>query len=176
MPFQQYLDQAVAESTTLIARSITQAVRSMAQASVTVTDQVERNRLANTAEALQKAAQATTDAFPAALRQELEAASSTTASPAKALSFDSLELMAEDQLDDTVELLRGEQAVKAAVEADLVALNALVSAAQGHERVTTIANPLRPEVWVRAFHRALEKAKAPAAARASWMLHVGRAL
>ncbi len=167
---------AIAESASLGARAVAAAVKSLAQAASAAVDPAERNRLAESAELLKRSEPAATQAFPALLREEIESASTASAAAGKPFSFESLELMGDDQVDDTVELLRGQQAVTAAVEADLVAFNALVSAAQGHERVSAATNPLRPDVWVRALHRALGRAHAVPAARSSWMLHVGRAM
>ncbi len=174
-PLRQYLSLAADQSAALVARTVAEAVRAQAQLAIAAPDFAERNRLAFSAKALNWTSQTVAAAFPTLLREEIEIAAGAEA-PTKALSFGSLELMGEDQVNDTVELLRGQQAAMAAVEAELAALDALVSAAQGHERVVAAANPLRPEIWIRALHRALGQARALPAERAGWMVHLGRAL
>lgn len=166
------LDIAARESGGLLQRSIAAAGRSISQSAATAMTGVERGRLSEAADALHRNGRAAVDALPAIVLEEAASPASGAQAGKKAFSFDSLELMAEDQVDDTVELVRGQQAVLAAVEPDLVQLNALVSAVQGHELVQATANPLRPEVWVKALHRALGKAGVPPAVRAVWMQHV----
>ncbi|MEO5669355.1 MAG: DUF1631 family protein [Ramlibacter sp.] len=167
--FNEYVDLAVGESAALATRAVAAAVNSLAEAAGTATDRASRARLAVAAAELRRGGQPAADALPALLREEIEAAASAVAQSPKAFSFESLELMAEDQVDDKVELVRGQQIVMAAVEADLVAFSALVSAARGYANVSASDNPLRPEVWVRAFHRALGRGDGD---RAAWMHHM----
>ncbi|HEY8050774.1 MAG TPA: DUF1631 family protein, partial [Ramlibacter sp.] len=131
----------------------------------------DRTRLVDASQLLHRYTVPLVDAFPKMLREEI--ANAATGSRAKAFSFDSLELMAEDQVDDTVELVRGQQAVISVVEPDLVQINALVSALQGHDQVQAGTNPLRPEVWVKSLHRALGSATGVSVpVRALWMQHL----
>jgi len=172
--FDAVLETAVGESAALAMRAMHGADKLMLQAAAAALMPVDRRRLEDAAAALRACRSGVEAAFPAALREEI---SGKYASPAaSAVTFDSLELMGEDQVDDTVEFVRGQQLVKAAVEQDLVLLNALVSAAQGHERVRATANPLRPEIWVRALHRSIGAAKAPLPMRALLMFHASQAL
>lgn len=108
-------------------------------------------------------------AYPDALRAEFTNPQVPSQGAPKALSFESLELMEEEQVDETVEVLRGQQAVLAAVEADLAVLNALISAAQGHRVVSAAANPFRPDAWVRALRSAAMECRVPPAVRARWL-------
>lgn len=85
------------------------------------------------------------------------------------LSFDDLELMDDQQVQQTVELSRVQQVVKMAADEDLVAFNARLSRAQGHEVVRHQANPLRPEVVVGALMRALGSLHLDEAVRARWL-------
>lgn len=108
-------------------------------------------------------------AYPVALRSEFTSPQTQPTAPAQAFSFESLELMQEDQVDETVEVLRGQQAVLAAVESELAVLNALISAAQGHRVVTASANPFRPDAWVRALRGATMECRIPPVIRARWL-------
>jgi len=176
--FQDCLDMAAGESASMASRALADAGKSLAQAAMASQDFSMRTRLSEAAHALMLQGQPAIDAFPAILREEMAAASGAAAAPSfpRAFSFEALELMAEDQVDDTVELIRGQQIMKSAVEPDLVALNALASDVQGLGLVQASSNPLRPEVWVRALHRSLGRSSADPAARALWMSHVSRAL
>ncbi len=108
-------------------------------------------------------------AYPDALRREFSSPQESDSPKAKALSFESLELMAEDKVDETVELLRAQQEVQSAVEAELTELNALISAAQGDKVVRASANPLRPPSWVRALRDATLQCPVAPAVRQGWM-------
>ncbi|MDF2463505.1 MAG: hypothetical protein K0Q43_1740 [Ramlibacter sp.] len=174
--FQECLDMAIGESAAMASRAMAEAGKSLAQAATASQDVSDRARLSEAASALKRRGQTAIDAFPALLREEIAAAPGAAAPSPKVISFEALELMAEDQVDDTVDLIRGQQIVMSAVEPDLVQLNALASAAQGLHLVKASSNPLRPEVWVRALHRALGRCAADPATRASWMPHISSAL
>jgi len=96
--------------------------------------------------------------------------------PAGALSFDALELMGDDQVQESVELARAQQATGQAVESDLGGLNALVCAAQGLKSVQADRNPLRPEIYVRALRSVIADTGVSAAVRLRWMQYLGEAL
>jgi len=115
-------------------------------------------------------------AYSAALRREFMALEQQDAGHTTPLSFDALELMDEEEVDETVEVIRGQQAVLPAVEADLAALNALVCAAKGHSIVSASANPLRPQAWVQALRSASLQCEAPPWALARWLPRLSEAL
>lgn len=90
----------------------------------------------------------------------------------RSLSFDELELMDHDQVQETVEIARIQQVVKMAADEELVAFNARLCTAQGHEVVRSESNPMRPEVVVGALMKALAGMHVEEAVRARW-LHAG---
>jgi len=165
------LDMAQREAADVVRRAVAGAVKALVAASATGASGAERATLSGAADSLHRAAGVIAESFPKFLREEmiLPGASSPGG---KAFSFDSLELMAEDQVDDTVELVRGQQAVQAIVEPELVQLSALVSALQGREEVKADSNPLRPELWVKALHRSLGRGGVSASVRALWMQYL----
>jgi hypothetical protein len=85
------------------------------------------------------------------------------------LSFDELELMGDEQVQETVELARVQQVVKMAADEELVALNTLMSSAQGHSRVRPEVNPLRTEVVIGALMRAINGLHVDPVARSRWL-------
>ncbi len=93
--------------------------------------------------------------------------SGTRRSPA--VSFDELELMGDDQVQETVELARVQQIVKMAVDEELVTLTSLLNGAQGLSTVHPDANPLRADVVVAALMTALKGLHVDAAVRTRWL-------
>nr|MCU0764191.1 DUF1631 domain-containing protein [Hydrogenophaga sp.] len=85
------------------------------------------------------------------------------------LSFDELELMGDEQVQETVELARVQQVVKMAADEELVALNTLICSAQGLSRVRPESNPLRTDVVVGALMRAVSGLHAGPAVRSRWL-------
>lgn len=97
------------------------------------------------------------------------------------LSFDDLELMDHDQVQETVEMARVQQVVKMSTDEEFVAFNARLSRARGLDVVSRHAkNPFGPDVVVRALQRALGSLHLDEAVRARWLqvgaLPLGQAL
>lgn len=116
--------------------------------------------------------------FPDALMAEVGQALSGEMAKARPgeLSFDSLELMGEDQVQESVEVLRAQQATQQAVESVLGGFNALICTAQGFKTVQADRNPLRPEIYVRALRTVIAGTGVSVDVRLTWMLHFGEAL
>jgi len=85
------------------------------------------------------------------------------------VSFDELELMGDDQVQETVELARVQQVVKMAVDEELVTLTSRMSGAQGLSVVNPEANPLRVEVIVAALMTSLKGLHVEASVRTRWL-------
>jgi hypothetical protein len=76
---------------------------------------------------------------------------------AEVLRYEDLQLFADDQLDQSIELARAQQEVALAVDDTLPALDALVSTMLGWRTIQPGLNPLRPDVFVRALQFALQE-------------------
>lgn len=87
----------------------------------------------------------------------------------RSVSFDELELMGDDQVQETVELARVQQVVQMSVDEEQLALTALLSTAQGHELVNADANPMRADIIVAALMKTLKGLPVESAARARWL-------
>lgn len=86
------------------------------------------------------------------------------------LSFDDLELMDHDQVQETVEIARVQQVVKMSAEEEFVAFNARLNRAQGLEVVHRQAkNPLAPDAMVGVLVRALATVHLSDTVRARWL-------
>lgn len=93
-----------------------------------------------------------------------------------ALSLDQLELMDEDQVQESVSLARAQQCALLEADAPLNELNTLVSSALGLPSVRTESNPLRPQVFISALKTLLDRLAVPPAARQDWFSIMSAAL
>ena len=108
----------------------------------------------------------TADTNPLAAQQSGGASRSLSS-----VSFDDLELMGDNQVQETVDSARLLQVVSMACEAGLAAFAARLSTAQGYKVVKIDSNPLRPEIVSRALLKLLQALPADAAARSRWLTH-----
>jgi hypothetical protein len=174
--YRSCMKEAASRGHTLMQRLVTRCVKSMAQRATGMPDAQERNLLTEAARILMKHQDALCEAYPQALLAEFAQAIAGANARTAVLSFDSLELMGEEQLQESVEVVRTQQAVLQAVEAELTELNGLVCAIQGLRTVQAERNPLRPEVYVRALRTVTMQSPIPPAVRTRWMQHLGEAL
>lgn len=170
------MKEAAAQGRPLMQRTVRRAALEMPQLAAQSMDVVERNLLAEAAKVLMKHEPALCEAFPQSLLAEFAQAIAGDMRKAAAVSFDSLELMGEEQMQESVEVVRGQQAVSAATEAELSELNSLVCAVQGLKVVQAERNPLRPEVYVRSLRNVIQQSPVPPSVRRRWMIHLSAAL
>ena len=170
------MKEAAAQGRMLMQRLVRRAAQTMPLRAARIGDAAERKLLTDAARTLLKHEGALCEAYPQALLGEFAQAISGDTRKAGALSFDSLELMGDEQMQESVDLLRLQQVVMAEVEADLTELNALVCAVQGLRSVQADRNPLRPEVYVRSLRTVALQSPVPTAVRARWMQHLGEAM
>ena len=170
------MKEAAAQGRTLMQRLVARAGDSLSRSAKVVADQHEGKLLLEAWRTLVKHEGALCEAYPQALLAEFAQAIAGGVRKQAALSFDSLELMGEDQMQESVELLRTQHAVLAQVEAELTELTALVCAVQSLKKVQSDRNPLRPEVYVRSLRTVTLESPVPTAVRKRWMQHLGQAL
>jgi hypothetical protein len=174
--YRSCMKEAARGGRTLMERLVARCIKSMPRRATLATDVRERNLLTESARILMKHQDALCEAYPQALLAEFAQAIAGAKGRAAALSFDSLELMGEEQVQEGVELVRTQQAVQQAVEAELTELNALICAVQGLRNVQPERNPLRPELYVRSLRTVTLQSPVPPAVRIRWMHHLGEAL
>lgn len=105
---------------------------------------------------LKEQREAVSEFFCARLREEMYSGVKAGGGAMQALvRFDSLDMLEEDQLDESIELARAQQEVAFAVDDVLPPLDALMSAQLGWLTVQPQINPLRPEVFVRSLRATL---------------------
>ncbi|HWP12643.1 MAG TPA: DUF1631 family protein [Ramlibacter sp.] len=170
------MKEAAAQGRTLMQRLARRAALEMPRRGALARDEHERRLLADAARTLMKHEGALCEAYPQALLAEFAQAISGDTRKSAPLSFDALELMGDDQMQESVDLMRLQQIVTATVEAELGDLNALVCAVQGMKSVQAARNPLRPEVYVRSLRTVVMQSPVPPAVRSRWMDSLGEAL
>lgn len=89
--------------------------------------------------------------------------------PAAATGFGDLSLVDDAQVAQGIEFARLSQQLRLQVDPVMADLDALVSAAQGFDRVQPENNPLRPEAFAKALLALIEDAPADATTRARWL-------
>ncbi|MBA3773328.1 MAG: DUF1631 family protein [Ramlibacter sp.] len=170
------MKEAASQGRTLMQRLVARAGDSMPRHAALAPDNLERKLLVDAARTLVKHEVALCEAYPQALLAGFAQAIAGDSRRSGALSFDSLELMGDDQMQENVDLLRMQHAVLLQVDAELAELNALICAVQGLRSVQVERNPLRPEVYVRSLRNVALQSPVPALIRARWMQHLGEAL
>jgi len=170
------MKEAAAQGKTLMQRLVVRAGEAMPRRAALAPNDHERKLLTDAVRILMKHEAALCEAYPQALLAEFAQAIAGDTRKAGALSFDSLELMGDEQMRESVELMRLQQAVLLQVDGELAELNALVCAVQGLRTVQVERNPLRPEVYVRSLRNVVLQSPVGAVVRARWMLHLGEAL
>lgn len=170
------MKEAAAQGRPLMQRTVRRAAMEMPQLAAQSLDVVERNLLAEAAKVLVKHENTLCEAYPQALLAEFAQAIAGDTRKAGTVSFDSLELMGDEQMQESVEVVRAQHAVSAASEAELSELNALVCAVQGLKVVQADRNPLRPEVYVRSLRNVIQQSPVAPSVRRRWMIHLGAAM
>jgi len=85
------------------------------------------------------------------------------------VSFDELELMGDDQVQETVEFARLQQVVEMTLEDLDAELNARMCSALGLQQINPDAHPLRPAVFLGALSRAMKADRVEASVRGRWL-------
>ena len=87
------------------------------------------------------------------------------------LRFDQLELMGDDQVQDTLDSARLEQSLMQAADADLAEFSVRLSTAQGYRTVQVDKNPLHPDVFSQALLKLLRRLPVDNNLRSRWLTH-----
>ncbi|HYF21334.1 MAG TPA: DUF1631 family protein [Ramlibacter sp.] len=170
------LKQAASQAGELMQRCLRAVEASLPDRSARAADAVERQRLHEAVAALKPLEPHLLAAYPQELLAEFTRAATAPPAAAAALSFAELELVDDEQVQERVEVLRVQQAVLGAVEAERVHLDSLVCAAQGLVTVQRERNPLGPDAYVRSLRAVVQRSPAPPQVRLRWLQYLGEAL
>ncbi|MES2511795.1 MAG: DUF1631 family protein [Pseudomonadota bacterium] len=177
--YQGCLNDAFRQCPLLIQRWVDQLVEAMYERSLQSAENFEKRALQDAISALKKNQVAIVEGFSLAMTnaivEDTRATSTRKASAAvrslSSLSFDDLELMGDNQVQETVDSARLLQVVTMACEAGLAILSARLSTAQGFKVVKADRNPLRPEVFSETLLKLLQDLPADDQARTRWLTH-----
>ena len=177
--YQACLSEAFRQSPLLIERWCSKLAEVLYDRSMTVNANFEKRLVQDAIAALKKHQSAIEQSFTLALTHAIAedirpAAVKKTDNASRSfssLSFDDLELMGDNQVQETVDSARLLQIVSLGCEAGLASFSARMSTAQGLRLVKTDLNPLRPEVFSQALLKVLHDLPADDSARSRWLLH-----
>ena len=170
------MKEAAAQGRAVMQRLVARSSDSLSRAAALAPDEIERKVLLEASRTLVKHEPALIEAYPQALLAEFAQAIAGDTRKASTLSFDSLELMGDEQMQDSVDQMRMQQAVAGQVELELTELNTLLCAAQGLKTMQADRSPLRPQVYVRSLRNVAMQSPVPAPVRNRWLKHMGDAL
>jgi hypothetical protein len=173
--YRSCIKEAAAQGRTLMQRMVRRAAIATADRTQGMAPQA-RKHVAEAARVLMKHEAPLSESYPQALLAEFAHAISASPQASSALSFDSLELMGDEQMQESVDLMRLQQSVSNCVEVELSELNKLMCAAQGLKKVQIDRNPLRPEVYVRSLRSVILQSPVPQDVRKLWLHALGEAM
>ncbi len=168
--------EAVARGEGLMRRMIEGARPLLHQRAMAAVDPAERARQQEILRRLNVNEDFLVRRFPELLRSELLGAAPAAQVVTGAISFDQLELMDDDQIEERVEIARVLQGVVDHTESHLEEFNRLICGAQGLGRVVVDRNPLRPETYARALRAVLSETGETRAVRLAWLHGMGDSL
>ena len=87
------------------------------------------------------------------------------------LRFDQLELMGDDQVQETLDSARLQQFLMLAADAELTDFSARLSTAQGYKTVQADKNPLHPDVFSQALLKLLRRLPVDSGLRSRWLTY-----
>jgi len=126
----------------LMQATLARALRQLPALAAAIEDVVDRNLLLEAVGVLRDQQAALATAFPQALLAEF--AQAIAGDRASTLSFDTLSLLGDEQLQENADLVHGAHALEAAVRPQLAALEAALAAAQLTPMGGQHRHPLRP--------------------------------
>jgi hypothetical protein len=133
-------------------------------------DVVDRNLLLEVVIVLRDQQQALVTAFPQALLAEFSQA--IAGDRVSTLSFDTLPLLGDDQLQENADLVQGANGLEDAVRPQLAALETSLAVSQLTPQGGQHRHPLRPEVYARAVYRLVRQSPVSPAVRRRWLRYL----
>ncbi|MDB5856696.1 MAG: hypothetical protein JWQ76_385 [Ramlibacter sp.] len=168
------IKEAAAQGAALMQATLRRALAELPAQAESISDVVERNLLLDALAVAREQQSALAEGFPQALLAEFaQAIAGDRATP---LSFDSLPLLVDEQLQENVHVLRAGEALQRAVQAQLAPFETLLAAAQLAPAGGMQRHPLRPEVYVRALHRLARQSPVSSTVRRRWLRYLPLAM
>ncbi|MDB5860686.1 MAG: hypothetical protein JWQ76_4375 [Ramlibacter sp.] len=172
------IGEAARASTRLLERCIDHAVAELQAAELQAEKNDQRRDYADAWRELLTQRANWTARFPQLLHAAFDAAASgARAEPAATtLRPSSLTLVAENEIEQTIESSRLTQELNAMLERPLADLDALMSSALGLDVVQPERNPLRPEIFARTLRQLVGEGRGEPTWPGLWLRHMARPL
>lgn len=170
------MKQAATQGRAIMQNLVVQASEGLSRAAAQAFDEMERRVLGEASRALIRHEASLVENYPQALLHEFAQAIAGDTRKAATLSFDALELMGDDEMQESVDQMRMQQIVASQVELELAELNSLLCAVQGMKTMPAERSPLRPQVYVRSLRSVTMQSPVSAAVRSRWLKLMGDAL
>lgn len=162
-PYQACLDEGLRQAAGLIRQWCSRLLDVLSVRSMKIAAGAQRHPVNHAVVILMRHRMVIEQDFVAALRQAmlddaLSIPAPRTGAPLRSLSslsFDELELMGDEQVQQTVERARLQQVVKLSCDAALSGFTARLSTVQGFAMVKADRNPLRPDIVLQALLKVL---------------------
>jgi hypothetical protein len=147
--------------------TLARALDALPAAAAALDDAIERGLLLDAVAVLQEQQQALAEAFPQALLAEF--AQAIAGDRDSTLSFDSLSLLGDEQVQENADLVRAARELEAAVRPQLAQLEAALAATQITPPGGAHRHPLRPEVYARSIYRLARQSPVSPVVRRRWL-------
>lgn len=174
VPYRDALAQAAASGKPIMGKVVHRLLAFSEAQQLKLSDLQAREHVDASVKLLRQHRQVLCEQFPGALlsafAKSFQTASADTLVSAK-VHFDQLELMALDQVQESIVLARTQQVIVLAVDASLVELSTYICAALGLASVRPECNPLRPEIFLQAMQDVIAACGVPSAIRLDWLQH-----
>lgn len=162
------IKDAAAQGSELVRATLARALRELPQVAAGLDDPIERGMLQEAVAVLHERQEDLVEAFPQALLTEF--AHAIAGERTALLSFESLALLGDEQLQESSDLVRAASALEAAVRPQLAQLESALLAAQllpaGGQ------HPLRPEVYARGLYRTVRECPVSPVVRRRWLRYL----
>lgn len=177
--YQACLTEAFRQCPQLIRRWLAALSQALYERSLRATVPAEKRQLQLAVAALKSSQSVIEEGFSVELtraiaedtRSAVAKKSSRATRSLSSISFDELELMGDDQVQEAMDDARFQQQLLAAADAGLAGLAARISTVQGSRVVQADRNPLRPEIISRALLALIRQLPADPDVRARWLTH-----
>lgn len=174
VPYRDALAQAAASGKPIMSKVVHRLLAFSEAQQLKLSDLQAREHVDASLKLLRQHRQILCEQFPGALlsafAKSFQSTTIDTRVSAK-VHFDQLELMALDQVQESIVLARTQQVIVLAVDAALVQLNTYICAALGLPSVRPECNPLRPEIFLQAMQDVITACGVPSAIRLDWLQH-----
>ncbi|HZY16251.1 MAG TPA: DUF1631 family protein, partial [Ramlibacter sp.] len=164
------IKDAAAQGAALMQATLARALHALPPRAQALGDVVERNLLLEAIDVLAEHQQPLAEAFSQVLLAEF--AHAIAGERASHLSFESLPLLGDEQVEENTDLVRAVGELEAAVRPQLAQFESALRATRLTPQGGLQRHPLRPEVYVRSIYRLARQSPVSPAVRRRWLRYL----